>query len=114
VRNESAKPDRDALIAQLAARQYGVVSGEQLRAMGISRSGIHRRVRGNRLHPLHRGIYSVGHVALSERGRWMAAVLACGGRAVLSHLSAAELWGIRRRLTGGESGPVHVTVPSTA
>jgi hypothetical protein len=44
----------------------------------------------------------------------MAAVLACGGRAVLSHLSAAELWGIRRRLTGGESGPVHVTVPSTA
>ena len=51
----------------------------------------------------------------------MAAVLACGEGAVVSHLSAAELWGIRRRarrLSGaggrGGSGAVHVTVPSTA
>jgi very-short-patch-repair endonuclease len=50
----------------------------------------------------------------------MAAVLACGDGAVLSHLSAGELWGIRRRprrlseAGGGGDAAVHVTVPSTA
>jgi very-short-patch-repair endonuclease len=121
VRNQRDKPDPDAFISRLAGRQHGVVSVEQLHDGGLSKSGIHRRVRAHRLHRLHRGVYAVGHTRLSERGSWMAAVLACGDEAVLSHLSAAELWGIRRRVrrlpeTGvrGEGADVHVTVPSTA
>ena len=111
----------DAFIASLAARQHGVVSTAQLRSAGISFPGINRRLETGRLHRIHRGVYAVGHDRLSERGRWIAAVLACGDGAVLSHLSAAELWGIRRRIRRvsesggrGESDPVHVTVPSTA
>jgi very-short-patch-repair endonuclease len=117
VRNQRAKPDPDALIARLAGRQHGVVSVTQLRKAGISKAGTHRRVRAHRLHPLHRGVYAVGHTRLSEKGHWMAAVLACGEGAVLSHLSAAELWRVRRRVRRlpetsgrGELPDVHVTV----
>jgi very-short-patch-repair endonuclease len=81
-------------------------------------SAVGDRVTAGRLHRIHRGIYAVGHPSLSEKGQWMAAVLACGPNAVLSHTSAAELWGIRRRprraseeAAGGGPGPVHVTVP---
>ena len=87
----------------------------------MSSSTISDRVAAGHLHRIHRGVYAVGHRNLSNQGRWMAAVLACGTGAVLSHLSAGELWGILRRprrLTGagedGEVRPVHVTVPSTA
>ncbi len=45
--------------------------------------------------PIHRGVYAVGHRALTERSRRMAAVLACGPGALLSHRSAAALWGLR-------------------
>src|SRR5262249_30079094 len=82
--------------------------------------GIQRRLAAARLHRIQRGVYAVGHSALSDRGRWMVAVLACGEGAVLSHLSAAELWGIRRRISRGwesardTAGAVDVTVPSTA
>jgi very-short-patch-repair endonuclease len=51
-----------------------------------------------RLRPVHRGVYTIGHRLLSRDGRWMAAVLACGPTAVLSHLAAAALWGIRQSL----------------
>jgi very-short-patch-repair endonuclease len=115
------KSGQDSAIASIAARQHGVVTRAQLVAAGVSESGISDRVAADRLHRIHRGVYAVGHPRLSERGRWMAAVLACGDGAVLSHLSAAELWGIRRpdrrplEAGGrGEAGPAHVTVPSTA
>jgi very-short-patch-repair endonuclease len=49
-----------------------------------------------RLRRVHRGVYTVGHRLLSRDGRWMAAVLACGSDAVLSHHAAAALWGIRQ------------------
>jgi len=121
VRKKGDKSGPDAFIAGLAARQHGVVSTAQLRSAGISFPGINRRLETARLHRIHRGVYAVGHDRLSERGRWMAAVLACGDGAVLSHLSAAGLWGIRRRIRRvsesggrGESDPMHVTVPSTA
>ena len=52
------------------------------------------------LHRLHRGVYAVGHRPLTDEGRWMAAVLACGEGAVLSHQAAGELWGLRRRRKG--------------
>ncbi|MGI8920120.1 MAG: hypothetical protein ACR2HD_00370 [Solirubrobacteraceae bacterium] len=50
-----------------------------------------RRVRAGRLHPIHRGVYAVGHSRLTLRGRWMAAVLACGPGAALSHRDAGHL-----------------------
>jgi very-short-patch-repair endonuclease len=62
--------------------------------LGFSAKGIKHRVASGRLHPLAAGVYAVGRPELTPRGRWMAAVLACGDDAVLSHRSAAELWGI--------------------
>ena len=59
------------------------------------RRAIERRIEGGRLHPVSAGVYAVGHRVLSQHGRWMAAVLAAGPGAVLSHRSAAALWGIR-------------------
>jgi very-short-patch-repair endonuclease len=79
---------------------------EQLRDAGISETSVRRAVETGRLHRLHRGVYAVGHRSLSWRGRWLAAVLAAGDGAVLSHTSAAALWEYLRPM----QGPVHVTV----
>ncbi len=89
----------------LAVRQGGVVDHGQLRVIGLSSSGIGRRVDCGRLHRLHRGVYAVGHPQVGEAGRRWAAVLACGPEAVLSHRSAAAAWDLMR---GG--GVIHVTV----
>ena len=85
----------DAAIAALARRQHGVVARRQLTALGLGPDGIDGRLRRGRLHVLHRGVYAVGHRVLTQRGHWMAAVLAAGPGAVLSHRSAAALWAIR-------------------
>jgi very-short-patch-repair endonuclease len=85
----------DRVVGQMAGRQNGVVSRRQLLAVGVSARAIERRIEGGRLHPVHAGVYAVGHRVLSQHGRWMAAVLAAGPGAVLSHRSAAALWGIR-------------------
>jgi very-short-patch-repair endonuclease len=82
------------MLAELAGRQHGVVSARQLEALGWGRSKIAREAAAGRLHRLHRGAYAVGHVALTDHGRSMAAVLSCGFDALLSHQSAAWLWGI--------------------
>jgi very-short-patch-repair endonuclease len=103
---KSATPD--AVIAMIAARQHGVVSVSQLLAEGIPHHRILYRARTGRFHRVHRGVYAVGHDRLSNEGRLMAAVLACGDAAVLSHRSAAALWG----LLPDEFGPVDVTVSS--
>lgn len=95
-------------LAAIAGRQHGVVTAKQLAALGISRAAISERVKSGRLHRLHRGIYAVGHRSPNEWQRYMAAVLACGRGAVLSHQSAAYLWGFLKP----EGGPVHVTSPS--
>jgi len=86
----------DQAIAALALQQHGVVSLAQVRTTGLSASGVRDRVAAGKLHGVHRGVYSVGHQVLSREGRWMAAVLACGQGAALSHRSAAALWGLRR------------------
>lgn len=83
-------PDRK--LAALARRQHGVVSRGQLLALGLGRGAIDSRLRSGRLHGIHRGVYAVGHASLSRRGIYLAAVLAYGEGAVLSHLSAAALW----------------------
>jgi very-short-patch-repair endonuclease len=97
-------PDR--LIARLAARQGGVVAFEQLLQLGMSPRETDRRVEAGRLHPVHRGVYAVGHTAVRGDGRRWAAVLALGGRAFLSHHSAADAYEFRK----SSSGVVHVTV----
>jgi hypothetical protein len=87
--------DPDLRLAHFAARRHGVVDRDQLRAIGFSDTMIRDRVAGGRLHRLHRGVYAVGHTIVKRDGRLLAAVMACGDGAVLSHRSAAELWGIR-------------------
>ena len=73
----------------------------------MGRRAVGHRLERGRLHSLHLGVYAVGHDALSERGRWMAAVLAGGDGAVLSHRSAAALW----RLRPSARGQAEVTAP---
>jgi very-short-patch-repair endonuclease len=84
-------------IAALAKRQHGVVSRAQLIDLGIGRRAIQRRLESGRLRRIHRGVYAVGHRVVSREGQWMAAVLAGGKGAVLSHESAAALWELRAR-----------------
>ena len=81
----------DLEVARVAARQHGVVSIEDLRACGLSNKAISVRVANGRLHPLHRGAYAVGHANPTREGWMLAAVMACGADALLSHFSAAAL-----------------------
>jgi very-short-patch-repair endonuclease len=93
-------------IAAIAGRQHGVVTAAQMRAAGFDEAAVYRAMQAGRLHRLHRGVYAVGHRSLSWRGRWLAAVLAGGEEAVLSHTSAAALWQYIRPIRG----PVHLTL----
>lgn len=81
-------------IARLAGEQHGVVSREQLRALGLSDDQITDRALSGALQPLFRGTFAVGHRAITRKGRLFAAVLACGEGTVLSHGAAAELLGL--------------------
>ena len=107
IRSEKRSRGADAAIAELASRQHGRVARWQLLALGLRSGAIDRRIAAERLHPEHRGVYAVGHRSRTREGRWMAAVLACGPCAVLSHRPAAAHW----RLREAAHGPVHVTVP---
>ena len=93
-------------MAELAGRQHGVVSVPQLRAAGLSKSTVHRWVTGGRLHRLHVGVYAVGHASVTIYGRYMAAVLACGPDAMLSHRSAGSIRDLRT-----SRGRIEVTSP---
>jgi very-short-patch-repair endonuclease len=77
-------------------------------ALGMGTRGISDWVRARRLHRLYRGVYAVGHDRLRLEGRWLAAVMACGRGAVLSHRDAAQLWQLRQ----SNSAYIEVTVPS--
>src|SRR3954453_1581255 len=94
----------DFRLAELAARQHAVATTAELVAIGLSRTGIARRVESGPLHPRPRGVYAVGQPNLSREGRWLAAVKACGPRTALSHQSAAQLWS----LLPDYRGPAHV------
>jgi len=97
------------MIATLATMQYGVVSRAQLLAAGIGPGAIETRLKRHQLHPLHRGVYAVGHTALVPLAREMAAVLACGPSAVVSHYAAGSLL----RLLESAVDIIDVTVPRT-
>jgi hypothetical protein len=111
-----ASPDH--AIAGIAEGQHGVVAASQLRLLGIGEGAIRARLNSGRLHFVHRGVYAVGHSALSLEARCVSAVLAVGGgpvggyesvlgrwKAAVSYRSAASLW----NLLPLKEGPIHVT-----
>lgn len=101
------------LLAALAAGQRGVFSRPQALDAGVSARRLRRLVGAGWLRRIHRGVYALAGSSLTWRGRWLAAVLACGDSAVLSHRHAAALWADRadpelelsdRRHAAGERG----------
>lgn len=91
---------RSARAWELAAKQHGIVTRKQLLALGFGRRSIQHRVERGRLFPVSLGVYAVGWPALNQKRRWMAAVLAGGESAALSHRSAAALWEIGSEMPG--------------
>ncbi len=89
----------------LVRAQHGVIARRQLLEAGMSARAVEHRIATGRLHPIHRGIYAAGRPEISQEGEWMAAVLACGPGAALSHSAAAVLFGIRARGTVEVSSP---------
>lgn len=100
----------DRAIVRLAETQHGVVTREQLTQLGLSRSAIAHRIAVGRLYRIHHGAYAVGRPVLAGCGRQLAAVLAYGPRAVLSHKSAGALW----ELLGTAQLRIDVTVSGTS
>jgi hypothetical protein len=98
----------DTLIAALAAKQHGYITRTQLLAIGLGAAAIDYRVESGRLIPAYRGVYALGYPNRTPVARACAAVLACGRRALLSHGSAAALWGFYTYW----DEPFEVTVPS--
>ncbi|HET6571052.1 MAG TPA: DUF559 domain-containing protein [Solirubrobacterales bacterium] len=97
--------ERERALSSLARRQHGVIARRQLIDGGLGVRTIGRRIEAGRMYPVHRGVYFVGDGRITRRGEWMAAVLACGAGALLSHRSACALWGIAKP----RKGPVDVT-----
>ena len=88
----------------LAARQHSVVSRNQMRTLGFSDKAIDHALGSGKAFRVFRGVYAVGHPRVTERGRLMAAALACGDGAVISHRSAGALLGLL------DKGPVVIDV----
>ena len=94
-------------IADKAGAQHGVLALRQLIELGMSASAVRSRVVAGRLHRVHAAVFAVGHARLTREGRYMAAVLACGPGAVLSHREAAAL----HRLRASTRSAIDVTSP---
>jgi very-short-patch-repair endonuclease len=108
MRSQPRKATVDGRVGEVAGRQYGVISRPQLRLLGLSASGIQRRLEKGSLLPVHRGVYRVGHAAPSIYATYLAAVLACGPGALLGGRAAAFV----HRLTKGAPPPPEVLVPT--
>jgi predicted transcriptional regulator of viral defense system len=89
----------DAAVSWIASQQLGLITVEQLRLAGLGRGAVRRRVPAGRLHRVHRGVYLVGHAAPHPDVPLLAALLACGERVYLSHVSALALWELARAPT---------------
>lgn len=110
MRMSHKKPQRPSGdLWSLVRRQHGVVTRRQLLDHGLGKDTIQRRISAGRLHPLWRGVYAVGRPEVDRRGRWMAAVLCGGPAALLSHSSAASLWGLL-----AWDGSIDIVVPRGA
>jgi len=104
---DALSADRWRAVARLARGQHGLVTTAGLRSCGIGKGSIEKGVRAGRLHRVHVGVYAVGHDGLTREADWLAAVLACGAGAVLSHRCAATALRMREAV-----GPrVDVTTP---
>ena len=97
---------RERAIVDLVARQQGVVTHAQLAEIGVGRRTLDRWLASGRLRTVHRDVYGFGPQPLAKRGKWLAAVLAMGPGAFLSHESAAALWGL-----AGDRPKIHVNAP---
>lgn len=97
-----------ARIAAVAGRQHGVISFAQLCECGLPRATISRWAKAGHLHRLQRGTYAVGHRNVSREGAWLAAVLAAGPGAVVSHVTAARVHHLDRATA---TRPIHLSVP---
>jgi very-short-patch-repair endonuclease len=93
-------------ILDVASRQHGLITREQLLQIGLSPDSVNRRLRGKRLCRMHRGVYRVGPL-MALNAKEMAAVLACGGSTVISHRTAAVLWQLLPHL---RRAPIEVSV----
>src|SRR6185312_6630430 len=100
------RTSREGEIVGLAARQQGLLTHGQLASHGVGRRSIDRWLQSGRLCAVHRDVYSFGPRPLTRHGKWLAAVLAVGPGAFLSHESAAALWGL-----AGDRPVVHVNAP---
>jgi very-short-patch-repair endonuclease len=98
----------EATLAKMAARSHGVVTRAQLLHAGVTSDEIAHRVRSGALQRVHPGVYRVGHRARSVEATFLAAVWACGGRAVLSGRAAAHVWGLIK----GPAPAPEVTAPT--
>lgn len=87
---------RETELGRLATKQHGVVGRRQLLDLGFGLATIKRWLQTGRLHRLHREAFAVGHRRLNQQAHWLAAVLACGEESLLSHHSAAALWGLAK------------------
>jgi hypothetical protein len=96
----------DRVISATAATNHGVVPRATLLGAGVPLTLIDDRVRTRQLVVLHRGVYALGHAQLRPEGWWFAAVAAYGRHGVLSHQSAASLWG----LLDAPLRPIHVSL----
>jgi len=92
----------------LAREQEGVIARTQLLPFGFTDEAIRHRIARGRMRRIYPGVYAVGQLELTRRGRWIAAVLACGETAALSHDSAAAYW----RFATEPDDRIHVSVLS--
>jgi hypothetical protein len=96
-------------VAALAAKQFGVVSADQLKDLGLSHDTIRRRAERGVLQRLYKGVFAVGHARMPREGRLLAVLLTCGPSSFLSHRTAAAVWGLR----SFNPYSLEVTVPGT-
>ncbi|MGI8580505.1 MAG: type IV toxin-antitoxin system AbiEi family antitoxin domain-containing protein, partial [Solirubrobacteraceae bacterium] len=95
--------------SELVRQQHGVIARRQLLELGYGPKAIEHRIASRRLLVVRRGVYAVGRPQITRHGVWMAAALACGPGALLSHWSAGALWAVLPCL---EPALLHVSVPA--
>jgi hypothetical protein len=97
----------DADIAGIAARQHSLVVREQALGVGMTDAMIAHRLATGRWVRVACGVYRLAGVPVTWKQRALAACLISGAGAVVSHRSAAVLWGV----SGFRPGPLDITVP---
>jgi len=95
---------------EIAGQQWGVIGWGQLKSCGVSHATADRWRADGRLHPIHRGVYALGHPSVPIQGRLVAAIIHAGPNATLSHATAAWWW----HLIDDEPAIIDVSTPGRA